>query len=247
MFIKKAFCYPLTIIYYLAFGLIIVFFHLVQVLCNKFFGYNSHKKSVDFLAFFLLRCLNILGTSFEFSNLFKMPDNGPLIIVSNHQSTYDIPPIVWYFRKYHPKFISKSSLGKGIPSISYNLRNGGSVLIDRNNAVLALKKIKAFGEQVQNNQWAAVIFPEGTRSKDGRPKKFYTRGLITLFEHIPDATVVALSINNSWKLAKYRYFPIPLGVKMSLKVKATFKLSEHEPNKLLKKLEEQVTLGVVCI
>ena len=105
----------------------------------------------------------------------------------------------------------------------------------------------ASAASILTNEKALGIFPEGTRSKDGRPKKFYTRGLITLFEHIPDATVVALSINNSWKLAKYRYFPIPLGVKVNLKVQATFKLSEHEPNKLLKKLEEQVTLGVVSI
>ena len=217
MFLKKTFYYPLTVFYYLAFGLILIIFHLVQVFSFRLLGYASHKKSVDWLNFFLLRCLNILGTSFEFSNSFKMPENGPLIIVSNHQSTYDIPPIIWYFRKYHPKFISKSSLGKGIPSISFNLRHE-FVLIDRENTALAIKKIKAFGDQVQSNQWAAVIFPEGTRSKDGRIKKFYTRGLMTLFEHIPDATIVALSINNSWKLARYQYFPIPIGIKVSLKV-----------------------------
>jgi len=126
LFLKKTFYYPLTVIYYLAFGLILIIFHLVQVFSFRLLGYASHKKSVDWLNFFLLRCLNILGTSFEFSNPFKMPENGPLIIVSNHQSTYDIPPIIWYFRKYHPKFISKSSLGKGIPSVSFNLRHGGS-------------------------------------------------------------------------------------------------------------------------
>ena len=135
-------------------------------------------------------------------------------------------------------------MGKGIPSVSFNLRHGGSVLIDRENTTLSIKKIKAFGDQVQNKRWAAVIFPEGTRSKDGRIKKFYTRGLMTLFEHIPDATIVALSINNSWKLAKYQYFPIPMGVKVNLKVQATFKLVEHEPEKLLNMLEQKITLGV---
>ena len=65
-----------------------------------------------------------------------------------------------------------------------------------------------------------------------------------MFEHIPDATIVALSINNSWKLAKYQYFPIPIGIKVNLKVQATFKLIEEDPDQLLKKLEQQVTLGV---
>jgi 1-acyl-sn-glycerol-3-phosphate acyltransferase len=207
-------------------------------------GYLAHKKSVDWLNFFLLRCLNILGTSFEFNNPFNIPDNCPLIIVSNHQSTYDIPPIIWYFRKYHPKFISKSTLGSGIPSVSYNLRYGGSVLIDRGKPIIALKKIKDFGEQVQKNQWAAVIFPEGTRSNDGNPKKFFSKGLMTLFKQIPDATVVALCINNSWKLGKYRYFPIPAGVKVSLKVKAIFKLSDHQPEDLFHELEQLITSGI---
>lgn len=217
---------------------------MIQVFCHRLLGYEAHKKSVDWLNFFLLRCLNILGTSFEFSNPFKIPDKGPLIIVSNHQSTYDIPPIIWYFRKHHPKFISKSSLGKGIPSVSYNLRYGGSVLINRKKSVLALQKIKDFGKKVQKNKWAAVIFPEGTRSKDGQPKKFFSKGLMTLFEQIPDATVIALCINNSWKLAQFQYFPIPIGIKVSLEVKSTFKLSEQEPVALFQKLEQLISGGV---
>ena len=87
-------------------------------------------------------------------------------------------------------------------------------------------------------------FPRGNPKQGRATQKFYSRGLITLFEHIPDATVVALSINNSWKLAQYRYFPIPIGVKVSLKVQATFKLSEQEPDALLQKLVQQITRGV---
>ena len=241
---KKVFSYPLTILYYFFFFSTLIFFHLVQVFCHRLLGYNAHKKSIDLLNFFLIWILKFLGTSFEFSNSFKMPERGPLIIVSNHQSTYDIPPIIWYFRKYHPKFISKSSLGIGIPSVSYNLRHGGSVLIDRSKPILALEMIKNFAAQVQENRWAAVIFPEGTRSRDGKPKKFNSKGLLTLFEQIPDATVVALSINNSWRLSKYRYFPIPIGTNVSLKVQSIFKLCEKEPNELFKELERLVTQGV---
>ena len=69
----------------------------------------------------------------------------PLIIVSNHQSMNDIPPIIWYMRKYHPKFVSKIELGKGIPSVSYNLRHGGSALIDRKDSKQALVAIARFG------------------------------------------------------------------------------------------------------
>ena len=217
---------------------------MIQLVSHRLVGYNAHKISVDWLNFFLLRCLNLLGISFEFTNQFELPQKGPLIIISNHQSTYDISPIIWHFRKYHPKFISKSELGSGIPSVSYNLRNGGSVLIDRKNPDMALQNIREFGDKVEKNQWAAVIFPEGTRSKDGLPKKFRTKGLMSLFEEIPNATVVALSINNSWKLARYSYFPIPIGTKVNLKVQGIFRLKDQEPMDLFNKIEQLITQGI---
>ena len=63
-------------------------------------------------------------------------------------------------------------MGNGIPSVSFNLRHGGSVLIERNNPKDALNKIKKFGELLKKKKYSAVIFPEGTRSRDGNPKKF---------------------------------------------------------------------------
>src|SRR5699024_4853508 len=123
--------YPVSIVFYLVFGLVLLIFHGIQWICLKGFGYQAHKKSVDILNWFLLRCLNILGTRFKIDIKAEIPEKVPVIIVSNHQSMWDIPPIIWHLRKYHPKFISKKALGKGIPSISFNLKYGGSVLIDR--------------------------------------------------------------------------------------------------------------------
>ena len=45
---------------------------------------------------------------------------------------------------------------------------------------------------------SVVVAPEGTRSKNGVPKKFQARGLRTLFKGIPSAVVVPITINNSW-------------------------------------------------
>ena len=72
-----------------------------------------------------------MGIKIRFDRPLNLTTGKPLIIVANHQSTYDIPPIIWHLKKFHPKFISKKQLGRGIPGVSYNLRNGGSVLIDR--------------------------------------------------------------------------------------------------------------------
>ncbi len=169
---KKIISYPINIVFYLMFGLMLVIFHPIQWICFNIFGYQAHKKSVDLLNWTLLKCANILGTRFSVTGLENLPKKVPIIFVANHQSMYDISLIVWYLREAHPKFVSKIELGKGIPSVSYNLRHGGSVLIDRKDPRQSLPAIKGLAEYIQKNRRAAVIFPEGTRSKNGKPKRF---------------------------------------------------------------------------
>ena len=241
---QKLLAYPLTIIYFLCFGLVLVIFHGIQWFCFNVFGYRAHKASVIWLQFWIMRCLNILGTRFSINNPHKLDTNRPLIIVSNHQSTYDIPPIIWYFRKHHPKFISKKELGKGIPSVSYNLRHGGSVLIDRKNPRQSLVAISKFAKRVNDNNWAAVIFPEGTRSRDGKPKPFKTKGLEALIKKMPEAMIVPLSINNSWKTMRYGKFPMGLGAHITYEVHQPIAANSEPAETLIPKIESQITQAI---
>lgn len=207
-----------SVIFYLSFGLLLLIFHGIQVIARNLFGYQAHKVSVDILNFFLLRCLNLLGARIYFNNPFDLPTNRPLIIVANHQNTFDIPPLIWHLRKHHLKFVSKKELGKGIPSVSYNLRNSGSALIDRKKTRKAVDEIDRHAQLLSKNNWSTLIFPEGTRSKTGIPKKFKNRGLQTLIEKMPNVLVVPITINNSWKFNRWGNFPLPLGIKMKFDV-----------------------------
>ena len=241
---RKLLAYPITVIYYLCFGTTLVVFHPIQWFCLNVFGYQAHKKSVDVLQLFLIRCLNVLGTRISFYNQYNIPIDQPLIIVANHQSMYDISPIMWYMRKHHVKFISKKELGKGIPSVSYNLRHGGSVLIDRKNPIQAVKAIENFSNYIETTKRSAVIFPEGTRSKDGTPKPFQRKGLITLFQHIPSALVVPITINNSWKILQYEKFPLGIGNHLQFMVHQPLKVSEYKANELIDIIEKQITRAI---
>lgn len=242
---EKIVSYPISLIYYLCFGVTLVIFHPIQWLCFNLFGYQAHKKSVDILQFFLMRCANILGTRFSFNNEHLIPKGTPLIIIANHQSLYDISPIMWFMRKHHTKFISKIELGKGIPSVSYNLRHGGSVLIDRKNPRQSLPAIMKFGEYIENTKRAAVIFPEGTRSKNGKPKAFQTKGLEILFKKVPSALIVPISINNSWKMQRYGAFPMGLGTHVTFTVHKPLKLANFEKkNELIQHIEKTITAHI---
>ncbi len=240
---KKILAYPLSIIYYLLFGLTLVIFHPIQWVSLHLFGYQAHKKSVDILNFFLLRCLNVLGTRFQFENAHQILLDQPCIIVANHQGTYDIPPIIWYLRHLHSKFISKKELGKGIPSISFNLKYGGSILIDRKDKNQAVQAIKGLTEYLNKHHRSVVIFAEGTRSRDGIPMRFATAGLKTLFEAMPTALIVPITINNSWKLNKWGGFPMDIGVRIHHKVHEPFFVNSAPIDTLISKVETVVLQG----
>jgi len=241
---KKIISYPLSVLFYFFFGIVLLVFHPIQWVSLKLGGYSAHKKSVDIFNFFLLRCLNVLGTRFSIENSYELPVDRPCIFVANHQGMYDIPPIIWHFRAQHPKFVSKKELGKGIPSISFNLRHGGSVLIDRKNGREALVKMSKFADYLNKNNRSAVIFPEGTRSRTGAPKKFAVQGLQMLFRKMPEATIVPITINNSWKLFRYGSFPMGVGVHLKLKVHQPVAVSSDDAESLVAQVERTITADI---
>ena len=239
--LSKIISYPFSVLFYLLFGITIVVFHPIQWMAFNWFGYNAHKKVVDIFNWTIFRCLHVLGTTFHVDINTNVPDNVPIIIVSNHQSMWEISTISWFLRKYHPKFISKVELGKGIPSISYNLRHGGSILIDRNNPRQAIVELVKFSKYLQKFNRSGVIFPEGTRSKTGIPKPFRRNGLQTLFKKIPDGYVIPVTINNSWKLQRWGMFPMQMGVRFELTAHPAIKIADFEVEALIDKVEEIVT------
>lgn len=241
---EKLISYPISIIFYLCFGLFLVFFHPIQWVCFNFFGYSAHKKSVDYLNFFLTKCTNLLGTTYTFKNRSIIPENVPIIFVANHQSLYDIVGMIWYLRKHHASYVSKKELGKGIPSVSYNLRNGGSVLIDRKDSKQAIPLIKGLSEYIEKNNRSAVIFPEGTRSKTGKPKEFAQSGLKILCKYAPSAYVVPISINNSWKMVKFGAFPMGLGNKLEFLIHEPIAVKDFSFEELIIKTEQTIVKDI---
>lgn len=241
---QKFISYPLSFIVLVLVLLTLVVFHPIQWICLHVFGYQAHKKSVDYLNFILLRIVILLGVTFSFKNRESIPKGVPLIFVANHQSLYDIIAIIWFLRKFHPKFVSKKELGKGVPSVSFNLRHGGSVLIDRKDPKQAIPSIKKMANYIEKHKRSAVIFPEGTRSRTGKPKEFAHTGLKILCKNAPSAYVVPISINNSWKLMKYGSFPYGLGNRITFVVHEAFAVKDFEFNELMQKTESAVVNGI---
>lgn len=241
---EKIISYPISVIYYLLFGLCLVVFHPIQWICLNVFGYQAHKKSVDYLNFCLLKCTNLVGTRYTIENVDTVPKGVPIIFVANHQSMYDIVAMIWYFRRFHCKFVSKKELGSGIPSVSFNLKYGGSVLIDRKDPKQAIPVIKGLSEYIEKNTRSAVIFPEGTRSKTGVPKEFAQSGLKILCKYAPSAYVVPVSINNSWKMVKFGFFPVGLGNHLKFTAHPALAVKDYKFEELMEITEKAVKEGI---
>lgn len=241
---EKIISYPISIFSMLLFLLALVVFEPIQWICFYLFGYQAHKKSVDYLNLILIRIGHLLGNTYEFNNRDLIPKGVPLIFVANHQSLYDIVGMIWFLRKFHPKFVSKKELGKGIPSISFNLNHGGSVLIDRKDPKQAVPLIKGLSEYIEKTNHAAAIFPEGTRTKNGQPKEFAKSGIKILCKYAPSAYVVPITINNSWKFVKYGFLPFGLGNRLIFTVHKPLAVKDYAFDELIRITEETIVNAI---
>lgn len=238
--IKYLFWVP-TVLFFLVFGLILLVFHPLQVIALRL-GYLPHKRVVDTMIWCINHTLLLVGSPIRYDWRFdrkSLPVDRPLIVVSNHQSMFDIPTLGWAFRRQHLKYISKKSLAKGIPSISYNIRHGGSIAIDRKDRQKALDQMTAFAKYLNDTNRAGSIFPEGTRSRDGHVKPFKPAGLLHLLRAMPDAVVVPAALHNYWKITRYGMKPIPFGTPLRCTLLPPLSRDQSD-EALVAELEEQI-------
>lgn len=234
---QKLLSYLLTPLHYIAFTFFLLIFHPLQWIAFRVFGYKAHKFVVDILNFCLVSTYYLLGNTVSFKNQFDLPQNQPIIFIANHQSLYDIAPLIWFLRKYHAKFISKIELAKGIPSISYNLKYGGGANINRKDPRQAIAEMSKLGTRMKTNNWSAVIFPEGTRSKDGVVKDFQIGGVATLLKKCPEALLVPIVIRNSWKMVRFGTFPLGTFLNLQFEVLELIEPTEKDMEILVKRVE----------
>ena len=217
-----------TVPFLIAFGLILLVFDVLQRVARPF-GPRPHEIVVGGLQWSLVTALRLCGTRFEVERSEAIRADTPYIVVANHQSMFDIPLIGELLFTNYPKFVSKKDLARGIPSISYNLRRGGNAIINRNRRDVALAAIEQLGrEQVAGRGVSAVIFPEGTRAKQGELGKFHVQGTLALLAAAPEAEVLPFALDGLWRVAQNGLRPVPFGVRVRVSLGAPIPRSADE-------------------
>ncbi|MBX3026403.1 1-acyl-sn-glycerol-3-phosphate acyltransferase [bacterium] len=203
----------LTIPFLLVFGLLLAVFDPAQRIA-RLFGQRPQEIVVGALQRCLLWSFRICGTRIEVERSPAIRPWTPYLIVANHQSMFDVPIFGGLLFSNFPKYISKRSLARWIPSISYNLRRGGNALIDRGDRSQALSAIRALGEQVRTRGVSAVIYPEGTRARHGTLGEFKPKGFLELLDAAPGVAVMPVAIDESWRLLRHNLLPVPFGTRV---------------------------------
>ena len=90
------------------------------------------------------------------------------VFVANHQSIYDIPCLFWNI-PFQLRIIAKESLGN-FPMLGPHLKRTGHMLVDRSKPDKA--GIFGWASRLTSNGLSLIVFPEGTRSRDGMMNKF---------------------------------------------------------------------------
>ena len=156
------------------------------VLLVGFFSTIYHAGSVVFRTHFWRRNLhcacdkaargwaqNILWASnvqVKIEGLENLQTDEPQIVVSNHQSWFDVFALAAHLPVRY-RFVAKKELGT-VPIFGKAWKSCGHVSVDRGNREAAIASLDQAWREIHEEKLTMVLFPEGTRSPDGRLQRF---------------------------------------------------------------------------
>lgn len=186
---------------------------IIAVLTILVFPIDSKGKITHFLSkLFGNGILIIAGVKVSTEGTENLDKSGTYIFVSNHQSYFDIP-VLMHSIPNNVRFIYKDSLSK-IPILGWGMYLGQYIPISRENVRDAMKSLKKAAEKIRKGI-SVAIFPEGTRSYDGKTGEF-KRGMFVLADEAR-VNLVPTAIDGTYSIMPRGKFRIVPG-----KVKVTF-------------------------
>jgi 1-acyl-sn-glycerol-3-phosphate acyltransferase len=114
--------------------------------------------------------LRAAGVRVVLEGMENLRTDSPQIVVANHQSWFDVFALAAHLPVRY-RFVAKREL-EGIPVFGRAWKSCGHVSVDRGNREAAIEALDQAWREVHEERLTMVLFPEGTRSPDGRLKAF---------------------------------------------------------------------------
>ncbi len=231
--------WALTVPFWIGFGATLLVFDVAQRVA-RLFGPRPHEVVAGALQSSLVAVFHLSGMRLEVERAPEVKPRTPYILIANHQSMFDIPIFGAKLFTNYPKYVSKRSLARWIPSISYNLRRGGNGLIDRGDRKQAQEEIRRIGALAQQRGVSVVIYPEGTRARRGELGAFKPGGTLALLEAAPELEVVPCVIDDAWRLLRWNLMPVPAGVRVRVRFAAPIAREGRDGMEMLALAREEI-------
>ena len=156
-----------TIFWTISFGIAVILFSPFDYKKGRILGFI-----VKYWAKTIFKTMNI---NVRVIGLDKLDRNADYIFAPNHASSLDIPLILG-FLPFWIVPISKIEL-KWIPFLGWAMQAAGHVFVDRRDHEKAMLSIAKIKNSLLKNPRSILIFPEGSRTNDGKVNQFKTGGL----------------------------------------------------------------------
>jgi 1-acyl-sn-glycerol-3-phosphate acyltransferase len=154
--------------------------------------------------------------------------NHPAILVANHQGAADIPVLLAYL-PVRFRFAIKKELFT-IPFFGWYLRQAGFFSVDREMILSAYKTLETIVAIIKTGE-SVLIFPEGTRSRDGSLGKFKRGSLMAALKS--GAPIVPIALSGSYNIQPRGTLLVnPARVKLSIGKPIYIKTEEEYNNKV---------------
>ena len=142
--------------------------------------------------FWSLMNIFLSGTRIKITGKEKIQKNQPHIVISNHQSLFDVWALIGKI-PLQIRWIVKLEIRK-MPIFGYALERMGHIYVNRKNRNAAAASLEKAARKIKGGT-SVIIFPEGTRSKNGHLLRFRRGGgIIALKSGVP---ILPVTINGS--------------------------------------------------
>jgi len=124
----------------------------------------------------------------------------PCLVCANHQSMADIVVLMAAFKTHSLRFVAKKELTRGFPAVSEVLRIQQHALIDRHSGYRSTAKALTTLGRRASQGLTPVVFPEGTRSRNGDVGQFHVGGVRSILDVTP-LPIVGVAIDGGHHFA----------------------------------------------
>lgn len=142
----------------------------------------------------------VLGITVETEGTERLDPRVPSVYMPNHVSFLDGPLVMVLIPGVARVILKKSVLR--IPVVGMGMRHVGFVPVDRKGASGGKRSIARAVRLMRTRGYSFLIFPEGTRSRDGRLAPFRRGGFFLALES--GAPIVPVTITGTWELMPKR-------------------------------------------